>query len=123
MGAYGGQNIVGPCLAGGSWCWALWRWWWGYAGCVWHHGTGGYGGTGWLVFVCDGVGRSSAPHRWVACGFWLCWSVVMVELVGMAVVLGHWGAGDGAGGGVLVLAMVPRSPALRERWPLCSVDL
>ena len=52
---------------------------------------------------------------------------MMMELVGVAVVLGHQGAGVGGGGGVLVLLVVPRSLALRERWlpwqPLCGVDL
>ena len=45
----------------------------------------------------------------VACGSRLCWGAAVMELVGVAVVLGHWEAGVGGGGGVLVL---PHSLAL-----------
>ena len=62
-------------------------------------------------------------RRVEACGPQLCWGVVMMELVGVAMVLGHREAGVRGGGGVLVLLVVPRSVALRERRPLCGVDL
>ena len=61
--------------------------------------------------------------RWVACGPRLCWGVVVIDLVGVAVVLTHRGAGAGGGGGVLMPLVVPRSLALREPRPLCSLDL
>ena len=60
---------------------------------------------------------------WLACGPRLCWGVVMMELVGVAVVLEHQEAGVGVGGGLVVLLVVPRALALRERRPLCGVDL
>ena len=47
----------------------------------------------------------------------------MMQLVGITVVLGHREAGVGGGGGVLVVLVVPRSLALRERRPLCGVEL
>ena len=46
-----------------------------------------------------------------------------MELVGVTVVMGHRGAVDGGGGGVLMLLMVPRSLALRQQGPLCRADL
>ena len=46
-----------------------------------------------------------------------------MELVGVAVVSEHQGAGVGGGRGVLMPLVVPRSLALRERRPLCGVRL
>ena len=68
----------------------------------------------------------SGPVRrvgWVACGGRLRWGVVVMELVGHAVVLGHRKVGVGGGGGVLLVLVVPRSLALREWWSLCGGDL
>ena len=59
----------------------------------------------------------------MACGGRLHWGVVVMELVGVAVVLGHQGVGAGGGGGVLMLLVVLLSLALREWWSLCGVDL
>ena len=48
---------------------------------------------------------------------------MVMELVRVAIVLGHREAVVGGGGGVLALLVVPRSLALRNRRPLCGVDL
>ena len=54
---------------------------------------------------------------WVACGGWLRLGVVVMELVGVPVVLGHRGSGVGGGGGGVVRVLVaPCSLALREWW-------
>ena len=58
----------------------------------------------------------------VVCGARSWWGVVVMELVGVALVLGHWEAGVGGGGGVLVLLVDPCSLALREWWSLCGVN-
>ena len=47
--------------------------------------------------------------------------MVVMELVGVAVVLGHQGIGVRGGGGVLMLLVVPGSLAPRERRSLCGV--
>ena len=60
----------------------------------------------WCGPVCR-VGR-------LACGSRLHWGVLVMELVGVAVVLGHLGVGVGGGGGVLMVLVVPRCDALRE---------
>ena len=60
---------------------------------------------------------------WLACAVRLCRSVVVMGLVAVAVVLGHQGAGFGAGGCVLMPLVMPHSLALRRRRPLCSLDL
>ena len=54
---------------------------------------------------------------WVACGDRLRWGVVVMQLVGVAVVLGHHGVGVR---GVRRLLVVPRTLALREWWSLCG---
>ena len=54
----------------------------------------------------DGVVRCGVPCGWVARGGRLRWGVVVLtvvlQLVGVAVVLGHRGVGVGRGGGVVV---------------------
>ena len=53
---------------------------------------------------------------WVACGAPLRWGVVVMQLVGAAVVLGHRGVGVGRDGGVVVVLVVLCPLALREWW-------
>ena len=72
-----------------------------------------------VVVWCCPVSRVG----WAACGTRLCWAVVMMELVGLAVVVRHRRAASGRGGGVLVLLVVSRPLVLRERRPLCGDDL
>ena len=79
-------------------------------------GVGG-GGTG------DGVVRCGVP-----CGLggpwgWLRWGVVVLQLVGVAVVLGHRGVGVGGDGCVVVVLVVLCPLALREWWSLHGVDV
>ena len=116
--AVGAADGAGPCGGGGEGvpaaCGTMARWE-GWQGLVVVVGV-------FLVHVmvwCGPVRRVGC----VACGVWLCWGVVVMELVGAAVVMGHPGVGVGGGGGVLMPLAVPRSLALREWWPLCSVDL
>ena len=59
----------------------------------------------------------------VARGGRLCWVVLVMERVGVAVVLGRQGVGVGGGGGVLMQMVVPRSLALPGWRPRCGVDL
>ena len=61
--------------------------------------------------------------RWVACGGRLRWGVVVMQLVGVAVVLGHRGVGVWGGGGVLVVLVVPCPLALLEWWSWHRVDV
>ena len=73
------------------------------------------------VMVWCGVVRCMG---WVACGGWLRWGVVVMELVGVAIVLGHQRVGvEGGDGGVVMVLVAPRSLALREPWSLYGVDL
>ena len=60
--------------------------------------------------------------RLVACGSRLCWGVVVMVLVGLAVVLGHREAWLGDSWGVLVLLVVPSSLALQEWQSLCGAN-
>ena len=62
-------------------------------------------------------------HRvgWVACGGGPRWGVGVIELVGVAVVLGHQGVEEGRG--VVMVLVAPRSLALREWWSLYGVDV
>ena len=60
---------------------------------------------------------------WFTCGPRLCWGVLVMELVGVAAVLGHQVAEVGNGGGVLMPLVVPHPLALRERRPLCNMEL
>ena len=72
------------------------------------------------VMVCCGVVRRVG---WLACRGRLRWGVVVMQLVGAAVVLGHQGVGVGGGGGVVMVLVAPHSLALREWWSLSGVDL
>ena len=47
----------------------------------------------------------------------------MLQLVGVAVVLGHRGVGVGGDGGVVVVLVVPLALALREWWSWHGVDV
>ena len=58
----------------------------------------------------------------VACGGRLRWGAVVMELVGVAVVLGHQGVGGG-GGGVAMVLVAPSSLALCEWLSLYGVDM
>ena len=60
---------------------------------------------------------------WEACGGRLRWGVVGMELVGVAVVLGHREVGVGGDGGVVMVLEAPRPLSLRECWSLYGVDL
>ena len=60
---------------------------------------------------------------WVACGGRLRWGVVVMQLVGVAAVLGHRGVGVGGCGGVSMVLMVPCSLALREWWSWYGVHV
>ena len=59
----------------------------------------------------------------VACGGRLRWGVVVMQLVGVAVVLGHRGVSTGGGGGVVVVLVVPCPVSLREWSSRYGVDL
>ena len=59
----------------------------------------------------------------LACGGPLRWGVVVMQLVGIAVVLGHQGVGVRGREGVLMVLLATPSLALREWWFLCGVDL
>ena len=72
-----------------------------------------------MMVWCDSV----RPVGWVACGLRLCLCVVMIELVGVAVVVGQRDAGVWGGRGVLVLLVVLRSLALRRRRHLWGLNL
>ena len=65
------------------------------------------------VMVWCGVVRRVG---WVARGGRLRWGVVVRQLVGMAVVLGHRGVAVGGRGGVVMVLVAPCSLALRDRW-------
>ena len=60
---------------------------------------------------------------WVARGDRLRWGVVVMQLVGVAVVLGHRGVGFGRDGGVVVVLVVPCPLSLREWWSWYGVDV
>ena len=60
---------------------------------------------------------------WVACRGQLRSGVVVMQLVGVAVVLGHQGVGVGGVGGTVMVLVAPRYLALREWWSLCGVVL
>ena len=60
---------------------------------------------------------------WVARGGRLRWGVVVMQLVWIAVVLGHRGVGVGGHGGVVVVLVVPCPLALREWWSWHGVDV
>ena len=60
---------------------------------------------------------------WVVRGAWLWWGVVGMQLVGVAVVLGHQGVGVRGNGGVVVVLVVPCPLALRVRWSWHGVDV
>ena len=53
---------------------------------------------------------------WVAFRGRLRWGVVVMQLVGVAAVLGHRGVGVGGGGGVVMVLVVPCPLAPREWW-------
>ena len=72
------------------------------------------------VMLCCGVVRKVG---WVACRGRLRWGVVVMQLVGVAVVLGHRGVGVRGGGGVVMVLVAPSSLALREWWFLYGMDL
>ena len=57
----------------------------------------------------------------VAHGPRLWWGAVVMRVVGVALVLGHWMRGSGAVG-VVVSLVVPYPLALGEWWSLCGVD-
>ena len=96
-------------------CLAPWYWWVRWQGLVVVLGVS-------LVRVV--VWRSSLHRiRRLACRPRLRCGVVMMELVGVALVFGHRGGGIWGGSRVLVLLLVPPSLALRERRPLCGVEL
>ena len=60
---------------------------------------------------------------WVACGGRLRWGVVVMQLVGVAVILGHPGVGVGGGGGAVLVLVVPCPLALREWCSWYGVDV
>ena len=60
---------------------------------------------------------------WVARGARLRWGVVVMQLVGAAVLLGHRGLGVRRDGGLVVVLVVPCPLALREWWSLHGVDV
>ena len=60
---------------------------------------------------------------WVVRGARLRWGVVGMQLVGVAVVLGHRGVGVGRDGGVVVVLVVPCPLALRVWWSWHGVDV
>ena len=61
--------------------------------------------------------------RWVACGGRLRWGVVVMQLVGVAVVLGHRGVGVAWSGGLVIVLVMPCSLALRVWWSWYGVDV
>ena len=69
----------------------------------------------WCGEVCRG--------GWVAHGARLRWGVVVMQLVGVAVVLGHQGVEVRRNGGVLVVLVVPCLLALREWWSWHGADV
>ena len=60
---------------------------------------------------------------WVVLGARLRWGVVGMQLVGVAVVLGHLGVGAGRDGGVVVVLVLPCTLALRVWWSWHGVDV
>ena len=52
--------------------------------------------------------------EWVALGVWLRWGVVMMDLAGIAVLLGSQGVGVRGARGVLMVLVVRRPLTLRE---------
>ena len=72
------------------------------------------------VMVSCGVVRRVG---WVACGGQLRLGVVVMEVVVVAVVLGHRGVGVGRGGGVVMVLVAPYSLALHEWRSLYGLDL
>ena len=60
---------------------------------------------------------------WLVCGAWLRWGVVVLQLLGVDVVLGHRGVGVGADGVVVVVLVVLCPLALREWWSWHGVDV
>ena len=66
-----------------------------------------------VVHVMDWCGELCRVG-WVARWARLRWGVLMMQLVGVAVVLGHRGVGVRRDGGVVVVLVVPCPLALRE---------
>ena len=60
---------------------------------------------------------------WVVHGARLCSGVVGMQLVGVAVVLGHGGVGVWRHGGVVVVLVVPCPLALRVWWSWHGVEM
>ena len=73
----------------------------------------------YVMVWCDEVCRVG----WVARGARLCRGVVGMQLVGVAVVLGHWGVGVGRDGGEVVVLVVPCPLALHVWWSWHGVDV
>ena len=57
------------------------------------------------------------------CGARLRWGVVVMQLVGVAVVLGHRGVRVGGDGGMVVVLVVLCPRGLREWWSWHGVDV
>ena len=60
---------------------------------------------------------------WVACGAWLRWGVVVMQLVGIAAVFRHQGVRVGGRWGVVMVLVLPCPLALREWWSWYGVDV
>ena len=69
----------------------------------------------WYAEVC--------PVGWVPRGARLRWGVVVMQLVGVAVVLGHPGVGVGRDGGLVVVLVVPCFLAMGEWWSWHGMDI
>ena len=115
MGAVGGAVPCGGVVRVGRLCVVPRRWWERWQGLVVVVGVPVV-----HAMVCCGVVRRVGS---VACGGRLRWGVVVMQLVGVAVVMGHQGVGVGGGRGVVMVLVAPDSLALREWWSLYGVDL
>ena len=114
-----GARVVGAVGCAGSLgrvlrvCWPCvvpWRWWVRCQG---------------LVVVVHVMVRCREVCRvgWVARGARLRWGVVVMQLPGVAVVLGHRGVGVGRDGRVAVMLGMPCPQAPREWWSWQSMDV
>ena len=74
-----------------------------------------------VVHVMVWCGQMCCVER-VACGPWLCWGVMVERLVEPALIFCLCEARARPGGGVMVLIVMPLSPAFWERRSMCDMD-